>query len=114
MSIINNAKDILASIENQKVIFIDILQTDCDVVISIQDNGGGVDEKILDKIFEIYYTTKHKSVGTGKGLYSAYNIVKYYLKGNINVENKIFEYENKTYKGAKFDIVLPINIYLKA
>lgn len=67
--------------------------------LKIEDNAGGVDEKILSKIIEPYFTTKHQSQGKGLGLTNAYKTVvkthKYLLSFN-NYETII---DNKKYKG---------------
>lgn len=76
--------------------------------MSLKDNGGGIDKKIMDNIFEPYTTTKHKSMGTGLGLNITYNFIVAGMNGTISVENTNFIYQDKKYKGAKFDIILPI------
>lgn len=53
-------------------------------------------------------TTKHKSVGTGLGLYITHNIITKSLNGTITVTNDEFEFEKEKYKGAKFVIELPL------
>ena len=70
-----------------------------DYVIEICDNGGGIDEEIIDKIFDPYFTTKHKSQGTGLGLYMTKQIIEQKFNGSISVEN------GKT--GALFTIRIP-------
>jgi signal transduction histidine kinase len=57
------------------------------IVIEIIDNAGGIDSKILDKIFDPYFTTKHKSQGTGLGLYMTHKIVTNDMKGKITISN---------------------------
>jgi PAS domain S-box-containing protein len=52
--------------------------------LKVIDNGGGIDSSIQNKIFEPYFTTKHKSSGTGIGLYIAKNIIETRLKGKIS------------------------------
>jgi len=74
--------------------------------IEVTDSGGGIPSNIINRIFEPYFTTKHKSVGTGIGLYMSYEIVKNSLKGDIEVENKSFDYNFKSYYGASFKIKL--------
>ena len=105
INILNNAKDAL--VENNiedKIIFIDIYEKENHIYIEIIDNAGGVDEKIIEHIFEPYFTTKHKSLGTGIGLYMSEEIVTKQLDGKIFVYNKAIKYENKDYFGACFKI----------
>ncbi len=70
-------------------------------VITIKDNGKGIDSSIINRIFEPYFTTKPRGKGTGLGLTVAYNYVKS-LGGMIFVNSKIGE-------GTKFDILIPIS-----
>lgn len=74
--------------------------------IEVTDSGGGIPAHIRNRIFEPYFTTKHQSVGTGIGLYMSHEIVKSSLKGEIEVENKSFDYNFKSYYGAAFKIRL--------
>ncbi|MDC0932718.1 transporter substrate-binding domain-containing protein [Arcobacteraceae bacterium] len=109
INIFNNSKDAL--IENEiknKLIFISTMIENDYVVIRVKDNGGGIPTNNLTKIFEPYFTTKHKSVGTGLGLHLAYNIIVESMKGTIEAVNKKYTYEGIEYKGAEFVITLPI------
>jgi signal transduction histidine kinase len=108
INIINNAKDALKNIEDNKFIFIDSYKDRYNYIITIQDNGGGIPEKIINRIFEPYFTTKHKFQGTGIGLYMTYQILTVHTPGDIKVHNVTFKYEGKEYKGAKFFIKIPI------
>ena len=102
INIMNNAKDILVekNIENPFV-KIELKKLRDKVIITIEDNGGGIPADILPKIFELYFTTKHQSHGTGLGLHMSYAIITNSLKGKLWAEN----IEN----GAKFFIELPLN-----
>jgi two-component system NtrC family sensor kinase len=69
------------------------------VEIRVADNGNGISEKIMDKIFQPFFTTKPTGQGTGLGLSLAYDIVKAH-RGEIKVETK----EDQ---GSEFMIQLP-------
>ncbi len=69
------------------------------IEISVRDNGDGVPSKILDKIFQPFFTTKPAGLGTGLGLSFSYDIVKSY-GGEIRLESKPGE-------GTEFVIVIP-------
>jgi C4-dicarboxylate-specific signal transduction histidine kinase len=56
-------------------------------VLTISDNAGGIDEQILDRIFEPYFTTKEQGKGTGIGLYMAKNIVEKNMNGSLTARN---------------------------
>jgi len=109
INILNNSKDIL--IENkvkEKIIEVKFLKEDNQIIITIHDNAGGIQDNIIDKIFDPYFTTKHKSQGTGIGLYMSAKIIHEHFAGKILVKNENIEFEKTTYKGAKFFIILPI------
>ena len=101
LNIINNAKDIFISRNiNHKKLTIKTYKENNHIMISIEDNAGGIDKNIINKIFDIYFTTKHQSQGTGLGLYISYEIIQKYFNGKLYVENSD--------SGAKFIIELPI------
>ncbi len=70
------------------------------VEVKVKDNGNGIPQKVLDKIFQPFFTTKPTGQGTGLGLSLSYDIVKAH-EGEIKVETR----ENK---GTEFIIRLPI------
>ena len=100
INIITNAKDVFISnnIKNKEII-IDLKQENNKCVVCIEDNAGGINEDIIDKIFQEDFTTKDND-GTGIGLSMSYDIVTEHLNGNLYVKN--------TKKGAKFFIELPL------
>ncbi len=110
LNIINNAQDALLNTRDMKrYIFIDTYKEDEQVFIKIKDNAKGIDKDIINRIFEPYFTTKHKSQGTGIGLYMSQEIISRHIKGSLEVDNITYDYENKTYTGAVFTIKLPIS-----
>jgi len=114
INILNNARDAFEYIESdeEKLILINTLIDEKQdyVYITIQDNAGGIQKDIINRIFEPYFTTKYKSQGTGIGLYMAQEMIEKHMNGELNVKNKIFNYENKSYKGALFTIKIPFKM----
>ena len=70
-------------------------------MIKVKDNGNGVPHKVLDKIFQPFFTTKPTGQGTGLGLSMSYDIVKAH-GGELKVESNEGE-------GSEFIIDLPLN-----
>jgi signal transduction histidine kinase len=70
------------------------------VLISVKDNGNGISKKILDKIFQPFFTTKPTGQGTGLGLSLSYDMVKAH-GGELKVKTKEGE-------GSEFIISLPV------
>jgi len=100
INIINNAKDAL--VENQikdKRVYINIKEEGNNIIITIEDNAGGIPTDIMPKIFDPYFSTKSKN-GTGLGLYMSKMIIEEHMHGHILVRNSD--------KGAVFEIQLPM------
>ena len=99
LNLVSNARDVLDERKKEdKEIKIYATKEGKIVKIIVEDNAGGVDEKIKDRIFEPYFTTKAPNKGTGIGLYMSKKIVEEKLNGRLYFEN--------TDKGAKFIIEL--------
>ena len=107
MNIINNSIDAFENKYYDKFIFFETKKFENKIVIKIKDNAGGIDENILNRIFEPYFTTKESKQGTGIGLYMCNEIIVKHLHGKIIVSNESFEYKNQKYKGSQFTIELP-------
>jgi len=75
-------------------------KSDGHIEIHVKDNGNGIPQKILDKIFQPFFTTKPTGQGTGLGLSLSYDIIKAH-RGEIRVESKEGE-------GTVFIIQLPV------
>jgi C4-dicarboxylate-specific signal transduction histidine kinase len=101
INIINNAKDALLDNKISQPTIEIVLKVENNIAhLTIEDNAGGINEDIMPKIFEPYFTTKHQSQGTGLGLHMSYRIVTESLNGRIYVQN--------SESGAKFFIELPL------
>ncbi len=88
VNIITNSKDALVekNIDNKSIkLSLELIEND--VKITIEDNGGGVPSKILEKIFDPYFSTKMDKNGTGLGLYMTKIIVEDHMYGKLNVTN---------------------------
>ncbi|MBO7370132.1 MAG: PAS domain-containing sensor histidine kinase [Campylobacter sp.] len=100
MNILVNAKDALKNSEiKNKKIQISIKSNDKFAIIDIKDNAEAIKDDIMERIFEPYFTTKHKSSGTGLGLYMSKMIVEH-MKGEIIAEN--------LKNWVNFKIILPL------
>jgi len=100
LNIIFNAADaLMQKPENDRSIMIDISKNGDFVKVTICDNAGGIPIEIMDNIFDPYFTTKHKSQGTGLGLYMSKMIIEQNMNGKIQAYN--------TDRGACFTIEVP-------
>lgn len=110
IKILNNSVDALQKVENHddRFIFLTIKRVKGKLVITIKDSGGGIPDDLIEHVFEPYFTTKHQAVGTGLGLYTVRSNILNTLKGDIELTNTTYEYENKTFTGATFTITLPL------
>lgn len=85
---------------NESIINVDVEQRQKRIIISVEDNGGGIAEELYDRIFEPNFTSK--SGGTGLGLTMVRKMVEEY-QGEISVKSEVG-------KGSTFTIYLPTNI----
>jgi signal transduction histidine kinase len=101
LNLLKNAEDILLqkNIQTPKI-WVHTYNTDKHLFLQICDNGGGIDEAILHKIFDPYFTTKEQYDGTGLGLYMSRTIVEEHCGGKLSVKN--------SNQGAVFTIALPL------
>lgn len=117
--LINNAIDALKlTMENKEskkdfnpLIAISLDKVGYNVALCVKDNAGGIHLEDKSKVFEPYFTTKHKSVGTGVGLYMAKQIIERQFNGTINVSNTRWsngDYGSDEYFGAEFSINIPL------
>ncbi len=101
INIINNSIDaLLERVVDKPTIKVNIVHNDHDIEISISDNAGGIDKKIINAIFEPYFSTKGKN-GTGLGLYMSKMIIEKELSGTLKVKNNP--------EGAEFTVKIPLS-----
>lgn len=88
INLINNS--MLHGFKNtpEKIITISIEEIDNNISICYIDNGEGIKDEIIDKVFDQYYTTKKNAGGTGLGLYIIKRIIIDKLKGNIEIKKE--------------------------
>ena len=85
----------------EPLVLVSTKKIDNNVELSVKDNGNGISENVVDKIFQPFFTTKPTGQGTGLGLSLSYDIIKAH-GGELNVDTKEGHY-------AEFTIKLPIN-----
>ena len=106
INLIQNSKDafIQNNIENRIIVITaneELINSSKYVKLEIKDNAGGVIKENIEKIFDPYFTTKHKAQGTGLGLFMSKMIVEKSLEGELIHENLT--------GGSIFKILIPKN-----
>ncbi|NOQ29519.1 MAG: PAS domain-containing protein [Helicobacteraceae bacterium] len=103
INILKNAKEVLVE-KNiaQKEIIVFANKSEDQLIIKISDNAGGIDKKVLSKIFEPYFTTKGEKNGTGLGLYMSQVITQKHLGGELKAYNIA--------SNAVFEITIPLKV----
>lgn len=109
LNIIGNAKDAIQNIEMsdeyQRKIIVCVESTQDEVIVKVRDHAGGMDETILNRIFEPYFTTKE--IGTGLGLFIVKTLVEKQLRGTVECKNKDTTFEGRDYRGSVFSVTIP-------
>ena len=100
LNLIKNAEDVLMEnkIENPWIKIV-TLKDEHSLILEISDNGGGIPESAIERIFDPYFSTKNKKDGTGLGLYMSQKIIEEHCGGSLRVSNGV--------EGAIFTITLP-------
>ncbi len=97
INILSNSRDAFDEINAaNKFININITTQENRPIIIIEDNAGGIEQEVKDKIFNPYFTTKEQGKGTGLGLYISLDIMKKSFQGNLTHTN--------TDKGSLFEL----------
>ncbi|OFY09108.1 MAG: hypothetical protein A2X11_02420 [Bacteroidetes bacterium GWE2_42_24] len=106
LNLLSNAKDALEEKEKlthnkklEKKVIINCLREGAFIIMTVADNGTGIEQDKLDNLFEPFYTTKATNKGTGLGLSIVYGIIKEF-NGNINIDSTMGE-------GTVVEIILP-------
>jgi PAS domain S-box-containing protein len=106
INLIQNSKDaFIINKINNKIIQIKVSEKNIldrkYAKLEIKDNAGGISKDNLDKIFDPYFTTKHKSQGTGLGLFMSKMIIEKSLEGEL--------FHKNCKNGSIFTIIIPLN-----
>ncbi len=95
LNLISNARDAIAARRESAadssfikgLITFDFFNRDGNVIIEVGDNGTGIPESVISRIFEPYFTMKEQSKGTGIGLYMSKIIIEDHMKGSLTAKN---------------------------
>lgn len=101
MSLVINAKEVFegSPVENRWIsVSLDVKNNSC--LLVVEDNAAGIDESIMSRIFDPYFSTKPSKNNSGLALYIAKTIISFHMGGVIRVSN--------TAEGTRFEIILPI------
>jgi PAS domain S-box-containing protein len=91
LNLLSNAKDAILETprgETWGEVVITVDESDSELLISLQDNGGGIPDDVIGRVFDPYFTTKEEGKGTGIGLYMSKTIMEQHMDGTIRVENR--------------------------
>lgn len=98
LNLLNNSIDALKDQKGPKEVVISLQEEKNQLVIELTDNGGGIQNEVLEKLFSPFVTSKGEN-GTGLGLYISRYIVREKFNGELTIEN--------TPQGVKERIMLP-------
>ena len=102
INLLKNSKEALVETQSKnRKIDVVIDNTQDYIITTLCDNGGGIDDEHIDKVFEPYFSTKDEKNGTGLGLYMSKTIIEKHMHGTISVKN--------VGEGVCFKISLPIS-----
>lgn len=99
-NILTNAIDAMNDVEDQKIIRISLDEAAAQAVLRVSDTGSGIDEAVLDKVFDPFITTKPVEQGVGLGLAISYGLIEE-MGGTLRARNG-------AHGGAVFSIHLPL------
>ncbi|MCF7794432.1 MAG: tetratricopeptide repeat protein [Candidatus Cloacimonetes bacterium] len=106
LNLLSNAKDALDEkfdeLDDSKKIIVFVREKDKNIVISVKDNGCGMDKTSIEHVFDPFYTTKSEGKGTGLGLSICYGIIQE-MNGTISIESNLGE-------GTIVEIIFPVFI----
>lgn len=85
--LLNNAVDALVKKQSKRVIKLYTKTKGDYILLYVEDNGGGIDKHSLNKIFDLYFSTKKGKNDMGMGLFMARKIMETSLNGSLEVEN---------------------------
>jgi C4-dicarboxylate-specific signal transduction histidine kinase len=108
LNLIGNAKDALLNKSTERKILITVEFDATYTIIKVIDSGGGIDSDIIYRVFDPYFTTKHRSLGTGIGLYMSKQIVEEHMQGSIDCENIEYDFsDGNIFACAMFIVKIP-------
>jgi len=88
LNILNNAKDVLTERRvDEPYISVRLFSDNGRAIVAISDNGGGIAEDVLPRIFDPYFSTKEPGKGTGIGLYMSKVIIEQNMGGSLSAHN---------------------------
>lgn len=94
MNLLSNSKDILIKRPTPRLIEIIIDGGADECIISVIDNGGGMSQTVIDRMFDPYFSTNHQASGTGIGLYMSKQIIEKQMHGAIRASNIVHRFHN--------------------